>query len=65
MNKKALAISLAITTTATIAIVLIIAAMIYFPIITAYTICGVVSVMAFIAVTLIIYQFITTEFDIL
>ena len=65
MNTKALAIALGISITASIVLGLVIAALIYFPIITLYTIFAILFVGAFVSITYGIYQFITNEFDIL
>ena len=59
MNKKALAIALAISITASIVIASVITALIYFPLITLYTIFTALFAIAFIAITYGIYQFIT------
>jgi hypothetical protein len=65
MNKKAFAIALAISITIASAMASIIAAMIYFPIITLYTIFTILFAIAFIGITYVAYQVITNEFDIL
>ena len=65
MNKKALTIALAITTTASAIVAAIIAAMIYFPITTFYIMATLLSIGMFAVVTYTLYTFITNEFDIL
>lgn len=65
MNTKALAIALAISITASAVLGLVIAALIYFPIITLYTIFTILFVGAFVLMLYAVYQFITNEFDIL
>ena len=64
MNKKALAIALAITTTIAIVLGLVLTSMIYYPLISLYIIFGIISLTAFTLITYFAYLFITEEFNI-